>query len=38
MSTENEKEPLWSKILMAIVQGAISAIVLFICLKIFGVI
>ena len=38
MSTENEKEPLWVKILVAVVQGAVSAAVLFVCLKIFGVI
>jgi hypothetical protein len=38
MSTENEKEPLWVKIILAIVQGIISAIVLFVCLKIFGAI
>lgn len=38
MSTENEKEPLWGKIILAIVQGVVSAIVLFVCLKVFGAI
>lgn len=38
MSTENEKGPLWVKILTAVVQGVVNAVVLFICLKIFGVI
>ena len=38
MSTENEKEPLWAKILMAVIQGAVNGIVLFFCLKIFGAI
>lgn len=34
----NEKEPFWVKILMAVIQGAVNAAVLFACLKIFGVI
>ena len=38
MSTENEKEPLWVKIILAIVQGVVSVIVLFVCLKVFGAI
>gem|GEM_PF-2173185 len=38
MSTENKTEPFWCKIIMAAIQGAINAIVLFACLKIFGVI
>ena len=37
MSSENEKEPFWVKLVMAVVQGAVSAVVLFVCLKIFGV-
>lgn len=37
MSTENEKEPFWAKILYSVIQGAVSAVVLFACLKIFGV-
>ncbi len=38
MSTEKEKEPLWVKILTAVIQGVVNAVVLFVCLKIFGVI
>lgn len=38
MSTENEKEPFRAKIILAVVQGAVSAVVLFVCLKIFGVV
>ena len=38
MSTENEKEPFWSKIILAVVQGVVNAVVLFVCLKIFGVV
>jgi hypothetical protein len=34
----NEKEPFWIKIILAAVQGVVNAVVLFICLKIFGVI
>ena len=36
MSTE--KESFLEKILLATIQGAINAVVLFVCLKIFGVI
>lgn len=36
MSTENEREPFWHKVVLAVVQGAVSAAVLFVCLKIFG--
>nr|DAT58911.1 MAG TPA: hypothetical protein [Caudoviricetes sp.] len=38
MSTENEKEPFGAKIILAVVQGIVNAVVLFVCLKIFGVI
>lgn len=38
MSTENEKEPFWAKIVLAVVQGIVNAVVLFVCLKIFGVV
>jgi len=38
MSTENEKEPFWAKIILAVIQGVVNAVVLFVCLKIFGVI
>ena len=37
MSTENEKESFLSKIILAVIQGAVNAAVLFACLKIFGV-
>lgn len=36
MSTENGKEPFWSKIILAAVQGVVNAVALFVCLKIFG--
>lgn len=38
MSTENEREPFWARIVMAVVQGIVQAVVLFVCLKIYGVI
>ncbi len=38
MSTENGKEPFWAKIILAVIQGVVNAVVLFVCLKIFGVI
>lgn len=38
MSTENGKETILEKIIIAVVQGAVNAIVLFACLKIFGMI
>ncbi len=37
MSTENEREPFWQKLILAVVQGIVNALVLFACLKIFGV-
>ena len=36
MSTENGKEPFRAKIILAVIQGVVSAVVLFVCLKIFG--
>lgn len=38
MSTENGKETILEKIIIAVIQGAVNAVVLFVCLKIFGVI
>lgn len=38
MSTANGKEPFWPKIILAAVQGVVNAVVLFVCLKIFGVV
>lgn len=38
MSTKNDTSPFWAKILFAVIQGVINAIITIICLKIFGVI
>lgn len=38
MSIKNEASPLWAKILFAVIQGVINAVIMIICLKIFGVI
>ena len=38
MSTDNGQKSFSKKIAVAVTQGAVNAVVLFICLKIFGVI